>query len=277
MKLDDKVLEELHRVETEILVEVDKFCRKYDIPYSLYCGTLLGAVRHKGFIPWDDDVDICMLRRDYERFIRLWSEQKTEKYILQCKENDPKTSNSFVKIRKDHTTFMQTGIDENADYHTGIFIDIFPLDRYPAKRIQQIRFNWNLMRLLLYTREFAPPKANPVVKAISKLMLMGTSTEKRKQMRERLYAQITQYNADKSLKLVSANTLNGIRYPLPAELPESYTELEFETYTFRCYSDYDQMLSTWYGDYMKLPPESEQNWTHKPFAIDFHHNYGETE
>ena len=128
-KVDSK-LEQLHKTQLEILHVVDDVCREEDIRYSLYAGTLLGAVRHHGFIPWDDDIDICMARSEYDRFIDLWEEKAPAGYILQNKQNSPGVAFSFTKIRKDHTAFVETEW-EIGRYHNGIYLDIFPIDRIP--------------------------------------------------------------------------------------------------------------------------------------------------
>ena len=98
----DNKLRKLQLIQTEMLEVVDVFCKKHNIPYSLYAGTLLGAVRHQGFIPWDDDLDICMSRENYNRFIELWTKEKPKGYILQNKETDPEFTQSFTKIRKEN-------------------------------------------------------------------------------------------------------------------------------------------------------------------------------
>ena len=103
------ILRRLQLTELEILKVVDKVCRDNKIDYSLYAGTLLGAVRHKGFIPWDDDLDICLTRENYNRFIKIWNANPPKGYILQNKENTPDFSQTFTKIRKDNTAFFQEG------------------------------------------------------------------------------------------------------------------------------------------------------------------------
>ena len=102
----DNQLRKLQLTQLGILKDVDSFCKKYGIRYSLYGGTLIGAVRHQGFIPWDDDLDICMARDDYNKFIELWESIKPNGYILQNKDNTPLFTQSFTKIRKEHTTFL---------------------------------------------------------------------------------------------------------------------------------------------------------------------------
>lgn len=138
--MDDQ-LRQLQLTQLEMLKLFDKICQEHGIAYSLYAGTLLGAVRHKGFIPWDDDLDVCMSRKNYDRFLKVWEETKHDGYLLQNKENSPAFSQSFSKIRKEHSTFLQSE-KEAGCYHTGIFIDIFPLDRVPTRKKQYLRFCW---------------------------------------------------------------------------------------------------------------------------------------
>lgn len=270
---DNSTIKNLHSVELEILTVVDEFCKKHSIPYSLYGGTLLGAVRHKGFIPWDDDVDVCMMREDYERFIALWERSNNHEYILQYKGNTPKVENTFAKIRKNNTTFRQSN-EADVDFHTGIFIDIFPFDRYPRGVFRRLLYKWDVMRYLLYTREFLPQKSNKVIKFVSKVLLMA-SEERRNKLRIKLGKKICRYNKDESLKIVDASLMDGLVHLMPCEMPKKYTELEFEGKIFSCYDDYDGLLSAWYGNYMELPPESERVWRHKPLLLDFNCNYSD--
>lgn len=126
--MDEKVMIELRKVEVEILKEIHKICTENDLQYYLCGGTLLGAVRHKGFIPWDDDIDIVMPRDDYNKFITLCLNGKLDKqYILQNTDTEPEYHLPFTKIRKKHTFFDEEGV-RKLKIHKGIFVDIFPLD-----------------------------------------------------------------------------------------------------------------------------------------------------
>lgn len=141
-------LRKLQETELEILLETDRICRKYEILYQLSGGTLLGAVRHKGFIPWDDDVDICMLREDYNRFLSICEKELGEKYFLQTYETDSEFFHSFARIRKNNTLALQRQY-KGMDMHHGIFIDVFPLDN-----IIEGRFLGNLQYYMLcYVRK----------------------------------------------------------------------------------------------------------------------------
>src|SRR5690606_2891856 len=114
-------------VQLEILIEFDRICKKNNIKYQLFAGTLLGAVRHKGFIPWDDDIDVCLLRKDYNKFIQACKTDLDSRSFLQTYVTDKNCIIQFAKLRKNNTLFLESGISDCKTHH-GIFIDIFPLD-----------------------------------------------------------------------------------------------------------------------------------------------------
>ena len=151
-KLDTE-LKKLQNIEFEILLEFDRICKKHNIMYQLFAGTLLGAIRHRGFIPWDDDIDVCLLRKDYNVFIDVCRTELDSKYFLQTYETDKHSIWQFAKIRKNNTLFLEDAVSE-CDIHHGIFIDIFPFDNvFPntfTGRLQ--RKILNLMGMVDYIR-----------------------------------------------------------------------------------------------------------------------------
>jgi lipopolysaccharide cholinephosphotransferase len=259
--------------QMEILRVIDTFCKKNGIQYSLYAGTLLGAVRHEGFIPWDDDLDICMERSEYERFLREWEEQRPEGYILQNKENTPAFTQSFSKIRKEHTTFLQYEW-ERGRYHTGIFVDVFPIDRLPGNGIRKLKFRMVGVHYQLLTREFVPPKASLPVKIASWLILAGSPLRSRQRLREKDLAYLTAFHDDEN-QMIAIETLRTLRQPLPPNMMDGYSECCFEGSSFPVIENWDAYLRCKFGDYMTLPPESERAWKHHPIALDFEHDLDE--
>ena len=264
----DEKLRKLQITQTEMLDVIDKICRENNIPYSLYAGTLLGAVRHQGFIPWDDDLDICMSRENYNRFIELWTHVRPEGFVLQNKETDPDFTQSFTKIRKENTEFLQYEW-EAGKYHTGIFIDIFPIDRIPSGKMMRLFFYWDVMKYQLFTREFIPSKANIVVKTVSKILLSINSKEKRNVKHKKLLNNITKYNQNCELETVAIETMGSMKKTYSKTMLDKYVLLPFEGREFMCFAEWEHYLQNKFGNYMQLPPENERCWRHHPIVLEF--------
>ena len=261
-------------IQLDILNIIDQVCRENNLHYSLYAGTLIGAVRHQGFIPWDDDLDICMPRKDYESFLEIWEDQDHPGYILQNKRNTHSFTQSFSKIRKDHTTFLQYDWEKER-YHTGIFVDIFPIDRCPVSFLRQRFFFWKCMKYQLYTREFTPPKASILTKTVSRVLLSLSSSDGRKKYRERFEQELNRLYAHTDFPVVAIETTASMKQIYSNDLPDEYIDLLFEGKEYQCFSKWDEYLKLKYGDYMELPSEKERVWKHSQLIIDFNHNYGE--
>lgn len=273
MELKLSELRQLQLVQLEMLRVVDHFCIENHLHYSLYDGTLLGAVRHKGFIPWDDDLDICMERSEYERFIQLWNQNPPEGYLLQNKDNAAGFTQSFTKIRKEHTTFLQNEW-EAGRYQTGIFIDVFPIDRLPDGGINRKLFLVEGMFYQLLNREFIPPQGSWAEKMVSRAFLACIPKQKRSGLRKKLLADMLRRGKGGS-ETVAIETLWSMRIPLPGNLTEDYVQLPFEDGNFMCFGDWKSLLERHFGDYMTLPPEEERTWKHHPIILDFEHDYEE--
>ena len=270
----DDVLRKLQLTQLEMLKLVDQMCRKSDIKYSLFAGTLLGAVRHKGYIPWDDDLDICMAREEYNRFIHIWQQAPPKGYLLQNKENSPGFTQTFTKIRKEHTTFLETE-NEIGRYHNGIFIDVFPVDRIPSGRFARYLFFWRCLLYQLFTREYVPKKNGHLMQYGSRVLLFLTSIPQRAHIRERLLTKITSYNNNQSFNTTTIETFESIKHSYPPDMMEHFTNLPFEDSSFMCCASWEQQLQEHFGDYMQFPPKEEQTWAHHPLILDFERDYEE--
>ncbi|MCM1089539.1 MAG: LicD family protein [Muribaculum sp.] len=129
-------------IQLELLEEVDRICVKHNIHYSVEGGTLLGAVRHKGFIPWDDDVDIAMLRSEYRKFCKACEKElDKEKFFLQNHETDPEYRWGYAKVLKNGTSFIRYG-QEHMKMRRGVYVEIFPMDGIPEKPAERQIFNF---------------------------------------------------------------------------------------------------------------------------------------
>ncbi len=131
--MDEKLkfqIQSIQKVDLEILAEFDRICRRLGIGYFICGGTMLGSVRHNGFIPWDDDIDVGMLRADYNRFLKEGGKYLSERFFLQTRESDPKIPYLFSKIRVNKTEYI-TEYNDGRDFHKGICLDLFPFDYVP--------------------------------------------------------------------------------------------------------------------------------------------------
>ena len=137
-------------VGMELLEQFDRVCKKHGLRYFVYYGTLLGAVRHQGYIPWDDDIDVVMFRDDYERFQLIASEEFTEPYFFQNSYTDCVLW-PFSKIRDSRTTAIERRFTNLRDFHHGIFMDVFPLDSVSDGINEQFSVIENIQRLLWRT------------------------------------------------------------------------------------------------------------------------------
>lgn len=264
----EKQLRKLQLTQLEILKVIDRICREHGISYSLYAGTLLGAVRHQGFIPWDDDLDICMSRSEYNRFLKVWEQTQHDGYMLQNKENSPDFTQSFSKIRKLDTTYRMK-VDLGREYYQGIFVDIFPIDRIPEGKMAQRLFRLQCMLYQLYTREFVPPKSSTAVKTVSQAILLLTPEKCRPALREKLLERITRHADDKALPAIAIETMGTLHTLYPADMLDDYVCLPFEDGRFQCFAAWDEHLKRKFGNYMQLPPEEERTWRHPPIKMDF--------
>lgn len=272
----DKLQSQIQQVwetEQEILDVIHQVCIENHLRYSLAYGTLIGAVRHQGFIPWDDDIDIIMPREDYERLLLIWNQVAPTGYVLQNVRTDPDFTQSFTKIRKDHTTFLQDEFEWEKHYHKGVFVDIFPGDRVAPGTLRRKLQYVAAAVSLLYNRGHASGSGGFIGKV--EQVLLKTPKEKYAKRREKAEKWIRRWNDNPALPYFFPSTIEDCQKFYPAELFEKMETIEFCGKSYRCVSNPDAILRLVYGDYMQLPPEEERVWKHHPILIDFEHNYEE--
>ena len=253
-QLSAEELKKLQRIELEMLIELDRICRKHGIAYSLDGGTLLGAVRHKGFIPWDDDVDVIMLRPEYGRF-RAACEQEldTRRFFLQDYKSDPGYRWGYEKLRRNGTEHVRLG-QEALKQRTGVFIDIFVADHVPDSYL--LRRVHHAVCFCIRKVLYAPLGA---VNAPSGFLRgwYGLLAKIPRDVPFHVRNCLASASNRRKTELASHYTLEypkHCRYGLPRKCFDEMADMEFEGRTFRGFKEYDPYLKMLYGNYMELPP-----------------------
>lgn len=266
-----EIQHKLWEVEQEILDEIHRVCTDNGLRYSLAYGTLLGAVRHEGFIPWDDDVDVMMPREDYEKLIAIWTRDAKKGYILQTEMSSVDYNNNFAKVRKDNTTFLQYEEQRSRRFHKGIYVDIFPSDRRAPKGIraktQFVAFAMNL----LFNRGYTSGD-DGIVGVIEKALLRIIPKQSYQKVSIKAGKWSRIWNKNNSAENILPCTIRDCRRYYPADLFDEFTDLYFSGKKYHAVRKWDQFLTIRYGDYMKLPPKEEQVWKHHPVQISFESN-----
>lgn len=269
MEYTTEVLNQLRDTEQEILDIIVCFCEAHGLKYSLGYGTLIGAIRHKGFIPWDDDIDILMPRSDYLFLKENWDNKE---YYLQDYYNDPDFTNNFIKIRKNHTTFFTDAPGENKEL-SGIFVDIFPADRVPESKIgQKIQYVASAVNLL-FSRGY--PSGSGGVKGKIEKMLLKLPRKTQIRIRNRAEGMKRLWNRWNKGQYVNGSTINESLIYYPSDLFDSFIDVTFNGKKYKSIKKYHEFLTIMYSDYMQLPPEKERVWGHKPKLLSFEKNYNE--
>lgn len=264
--MDNELLRKVQLAELEILQDVSKVCEDNNIPYFLNEGTLLGAIRHKGFIPWDDDIDIGMLRDDFQRFLNIAPEKLREKYYLQTWDNDPQFPFAIAKVRKLGTIFKEVSSTDNE--HCELFIDIFPFDVFPEsikdQKKQGRTIDW--CRKTLMIKNGVKPwriSSNPLIRLgvwIKYLPYTFCSLiYDRKKIKEKYNKTTKRFNNQNTgYVFESCCGTNYGKFVFPTQCLNKTSLVEFEGFRFRAPADPDMYLRIGYGDYMKLPPENKR-------------------
>lgn len=252
-----------------LLVEFDRVCKVLNIPYVLYAGTLLGAVRHEGFIPWDDDLDVLMLREDYHRFLaEAPGVLDTDTFYLQ-KEFSEHWPLFFSKLRLNGTACLEKIHPKDPQMHQGVYIDVFPCDNARKTELGR-RF------------QFAASKV-VIAKALDKRGYDTDSRAKKLFMALcRLFPQkpflraVQRGNADgDKVHTFLAGARSYGKNVIPRRFLTERCEVTFEGGTYPAPADYDACLRMLYGDYMKLPPPEERVCKEHAILVDTEHSYEE--
>ena len=266
-KISDSDLKRLHEVQVEIVSDVDKFCKENDITYFLIAGSLLGSIRHKGFIPWDDDIDIGMMRSDYEKFIKLYPNNSKNKYYVQSLETDPKYWQSYAKVRKSNTLMIEERV-KDLSVNKEIFIDVFPFDKVSDLGYEKVKIRANL------------------IKVIRDTIYLKRHIKKLYECNFKIFATVLRIFPVKFLYFMqkkmmtyyqNKNTHHCICYIGEYKTRNEYMNIDdflpvkkgdFENKKFNILNNPHAYLEKIYGNYMELPPVNKRI-THGILKVDF--------
>ena len=256
--MDDK-LRRLQLYELEMLNTFVRICERNGLRYYLTGGTLLGAVRHNGFIPWDDDIDVAMPREDYDRFARIADGELGSEYFFQSADTDPYYFLSYAKIRKNGTTVYEERF-KNARFHKGVYIDVFPLDPCPAPGLL-CRFLFNIMAVM--NRRGTEDSGEECVTyrewtgRLGHALLGILSPQGLVRFRKKLLRISGRLSCGKYVASYSG-AYGYLKEVYPVKWYEK-VELRFEDGTFSAPAAFDLILRRYYGDtYMEIPSEGKR-------------------
>ncbi len=259
----------------DILVYFDKFCRENDLKYALCGGTALGAVRHKGFIPWDDDVDVFMLREDYEKLQGLWVKNAdTERYSCVRSNEFINIHHSATEIKDNNTTFINKH-SVDSDINHGLMIDVIPIDAVAEGKLGRIIQMINSMIYCCFNFQRLPEHKGKAIYYLTKIALgVFKSPKTRYKIWKGAEKRLSKYKAKEGGLVASFGegaTIMKMRFPTEWFLEP--VELTFEGYMLPMPKDYDEYLKISFGDYMALPPEEDRIARHNAVFIDLENSY----
>lgn len=250
-------LERLHNLEMIICDEVFRICKKYNLQCVLWAGSCLGAIRHKGFIPWDDDIDLAMPRKDYEKFKELAKTELNEKFFFQDIDTDKKCGLIFGKVRMNGTV-----LSENYSYHIhmhqGVWVDIFPYDKvsnrsFIRKKDRCILSIWKNIYIVKSGYKMPENRSKKmlpiyyITKIISKLFSFHF-------LRNRIYGVMTAHEKENTEYFFPYAGAVGERNLMPMDYFDDIQWLPFEDRKYGVSKMYNYYLTSVFGNYMELPP-----------------------
>ena len=264
-------LDELKVIQMDVMSAVHRFCEEHNLKYSLACGSMLGAARHKGYIPWDDDIDIYVPRDDYERMADIFPELWEGKY-------------SFITLKRDKRWFtpygkgcdVRTGLKEKNghNYTLGVNIDVFPVDDVPDNETDWLRYNRTRRRIVFLHNmsvcidqfpifNFKPGKSRLRVLCATIFILFMRCTS------ARFWARVLQWYAKKNNGKGYTHMFECVmgmfqKHPFDKSLFDHRVLMPFEDRMFMCFEDYDNYLSNGFGNWRELPPV-EKRVSHHTF------------
>lgn len=268
-------IKELQQKALEMYEYFSKFCDDNNLRYYVCGGACIGAIRHKGFIPWDDDIDLFMPRPDYEKLVSIWNEKgNKEKYTL-CRTNKNINYHDGGTLLKDNNTTFINSHSVNEDIHHGYMMDIIPLDGCAPlgfkRKIQKI----NAAIYSLFNVQRLPDNQGKKIRMMAKVILGLVPSKKiRYFIWKKAQKNMSKYNFDESKYITELVT--GFRYmknEYPKNVFDGYKLIKFEDILIKIPNNYDFYLKKAFGNYMELPPEDKRVPKHDVVFYDLNNSY----
>lgn len=255
--LVDTTRKKIWAIALDMLIELDRICKKHGIQYFLIAGTLLGAVRHKGFIPWDDDIDVGMMRSDYERFLELSSEFK-DPYFLQTPYTDDGYFFSFAKVRNGNSASISIPFRFER-FNQGIALDVFPVDNCTKEDVKQ---NFDKINSLIIDNSNYMRKSSPDAYDRERHALWSGRNPLSVYEEIQRIARTHENDETDYVSLSTCTVYPCEKFVWKKEDVTQLIDMEFEGFRFPCPKGYDAILTTQFGDYMQFPPVEKRGAWH---------------
>lgn len=262
-------LEEIHIETLNVIKKIEDICEIIDVKYFITYGTLIGAVRHKGFIPWDDDFDIMMLRPDYDKFVAYCEKHAEELFPYRIATYNNTYRYTFAIARFCDTSYEMEMFNGN-EVEMGLFIDIYPLDGLGkgisdfSRKVTLIKLKWLRQGIYYSYKENVVQDSNNALKEFCKTVFCKYAQRKGKDyFINKLEKKSRKHSVEES-DFVACITWT-IMQPIKKEYTTELIDMEYENVTVKAPKYYDELLTMWYGDYMMLPPEDMQKPQHDYF------------
>lgn len=269
----DVITKKLHSCQLLLAAELKRICEKNNIKYFMIAGTLLGAVRHKGFIPWDDDMDFAIMREDFSKFLSVCKAELGDDFILQDMFSDEHYALPVAKLLLKGTNFTERNASKNKA-QKGIFIDIFPYDSIPDDeklRNKHSRNTYFLKRFFLAKQGYSIPEKGQTLKRIIYALLRFMSFFVTKNyIRNKLDKELRRFENQNTKRVAAMGGAYGYtKESVERKWFNETVELPFEDITLSAPKAYTEYLTYFYGDYMTPPPEDKRFNRHGAVELDF--------